>query len=48
MNLNTARIFVRDIASARDFYSNALGLGIKADESAHGYCVFDAGSSTLV
>lgn len=48
MNLNTARVFVRDIASAKDFYADALGLRIKADGSPHGFCVFDAGSSTLV
>jgi len=48
MNLNTARVFVRDIASAKDFYADALGLSIKTDGSSHGFCVFDAGSSTLV
>jgi len=48
MNLNTARIFVYDIDEARNFYSGALGLHLKADGSRHGFCVFDAGSSTLV
>lgn len=48
MNLNTARIFVRDIAKAKTFYSTSLGLLIKADGVAHGYCVFDAGNSELV
>jgi catechol 2,3-dioxygenase-like lactoylglutathione lyase family enzyme len=48
MNLNTARIFVRNIAEARDFYALALGLPLKADGSSQGYCVFDAGASTLV
>ena len=48
MDLNTARIFVRDIASARRFYGDALGLRVKADGTALGFCVFDAGSATLV
>lgn len=48
MNLNTARIFVRDIASAKSFYGGVLGLHIKADGESYGYCVFDAGSATLV
>mgnify|MGYP000897803853 CR=1 FL=1 len=48
MNLNTARVFVRDIASARRFYLEMLGLRIMSDESSHGFCVFQAGSSNLV
>jgi catechol 2,3-dioxygenase-like lactoylglutathione lyase family enzyme len=48
LNLNTARVFVRDIAKAKTFYSMSLGLPIKADGAAHGYCVFDAGNSELV
>jgi catechol 2,3-dioxygenase-like lactoylglutathione lyase family enzyme len=48
MNLNTARVFVRDIEKAKQFYSKSLGLPIKADGAAHGYCVFDAGNSELV
>jgi len=48
LNLNTARIFVRDIAKAKTFYSISLGLPVKADGVAHGYCVFDAGNSELV
>jgi catechol 2,3-dioxygenase-like lactoylglutathione lyase family enzyme len=48
MNLNTARVFVRDIERAKQFYSKSLGLPIKADGAAHGYCVFDAGNSELV
>lgn len=48
MNLNTARVFVRDIASAKGFYAGALGLSIKTDGSSQGFCVFNAGSATLV
>ena len=48
MNLNAVRVFVKDIASAREFYSERLALPIKADGSAYGYCVFNAGSTELV
>jgi predicted enzyme related to lactoylglutathione lyase len=48
MELNTARVFVRDIESAKHFYSEKLGLPIKADGSEYGYCVFKAGSTELV
>jgi predicted enzyme related to lactoylglutathione lyase len=37
VNLNTARVFVRDIEEAKNFYSGALGLPIKAGSSSHGY-----------
>jgi catechol 2,3-dioxygenase-like lactoylglutathione lyase family enzyme len=43
MNLNTARVFVRDLAGAREFYGRTIGLRLKA-----GYCVFDAGNCELV
>jgi lactoylglutathione lyase len=39
MELNTARVFVDDMGSARDFYAVKLGLPLKADGSEHGYCV---------
>lgn len=48
MDLNTARVFVRDIEAARYFYSRGLGLQIKVDGSEYGYCVFKAGSTELV
>jgi catechol 2,3-dioxygenase-like lactoylglutathione lyase family enzyme len=48
LNLNTARVFVRDIEKAKHFYSKSLGLSVKADGVADGYCVFDAGNSELV
>lgn len=48
MELNTARVFVRDIDAAKQFYSSKLGLPLKADGSQHGYCVFKAGHTELV
>lgn len=48
MNLNTARVFVRDIARARSFYAEALGLKLHAQDAARGYCVFNAGNCELV
>ena len=48
MELNTARVFVRDIESAEQFYSGKMGLAIKADGSQYGYCVFKAGRTDLV
>jgi catechol 2,3-dioxygenase-like lactoylglutathione lyase family enzyme len=48
MNLNTARVFVRDIKKAKVFYASALGLPVKAEGLAQGYCVFNAGNSELV
>ena len=48
MELNTARVFVKDIEAARHFYEQKLGLPLTADGSEHGYCVFKAGSTALV
>ena len=48
MELNTARVFVKDIAAVRTFYASQLGLPLKADGSQHGYCVFKAGNTELV
>lgn len=48
MNLNTVRVFVRDIAPAKRFYEQSLGLALRVDGSRYGYCVFDAGNTTLV
>lgn len=48
MNLNTARVFVRDIARARRFYADGLGLKVHAEDLSHGYCVFNAGNCELV
>jgi lactoylglutathione lyase len=48
MELRTARVFVNDLESARQFYLERLGLAIRADGSQHGYCVFGAGIVQLV
>ncbi len=48
MNLNTARVFVRDVAQARRFYAEALGLAPHAQDLARGWCVFNAGNCELV
>ncbi|CAD5374025.1 VOC domain-containing protein [Rubrivivax sp. A210] len=48
MELQTARVFVNNLAAARHFYAELLGLPIKADGSTYGYCVFKAGSTDLV
>ena len=48
MNLSTARVFVRDITQAKQFYAQQLSLPLKADGSEHGFCVFSAGSVELV
>ena len=50
MNLNTVRVFVlvRDLGAAQPFYSNGLGLRLRAGRADLGYCVFDAGNAQLV
>jgi predicted enzyme related to lactoylglutathione lyase len=48
MQLRTARIFVRDLPGASRFYEEILGLPLKADGREQGFCVFDAGSMSLV
>ncbi|MFG6412331.1 VOC family protein [Roseateles sp. DC23W] len=48
MQLNTARVFVKDLVSAKCFYANSLGLPLKVDGERAGYCVFGAGAMDLV
>jgi catechol 2,3-dioxygenase-like lactoylglutathione lyase family enzyme len=48
VNLNTARVFVRDLTAARRFYADALGLSLRASDAVRGYCLFDAGNVELV
>lgn len=48
MNLNAARVFVRDIHRAKAFYGQVLGLKLRADGTARGYALFDAGNCELV
>lgn len=48
MNLNAARIFVRDLVPAAVFYGHTLGLRQIAGGESAGYCVFAAGSTRLI
>ncbi len=48
MNLHTARVFGRDIAQAKSFYTETLGLKPIADSAEQGYCVFSTGGVQLV
>ena len=48
MKLSTARIFVRNIDAAKQFYAGKLGLKVKDDGSPHGYCVFAGGTADIV
>jgi predicted enzyme related to lactoylglutathione lyase len=48
MRLTAVRIFVEDLATARRFYAETLGLTMQFDGSVHGYCVFKAGAADLV
>jgi hypothetical protein len=48
MNLAAARVFVRDIAEARGFYSQQLGLVVEVADEEHGFCMFDTGTTKLI
>jgi len=48
MELNSARVFVRNLAEAQLFYGSLLGLPLKAGGAEHGFCVFAPGSTQLV
>jgi len=47
MELNAARIFVRDIEQARDFYLQ-LGMSLESYHAEQGICIFDAGNIRLI
>lgn len=48
MQLDSARVFVTDIAAACRFYAEQLALPLAVDGSQYGYCVFQAGAVQLV
>lgn len=48
MQLAAARIFVRDLPAARDFYRGILGLELRYDGAAQGFCRFESGALQLV
>jgi catechol 2,3-dioxygenase-like lactoylglutathione lyase family enzyme len=48
MNLAAVRIFVKDVAEAREFYAHRLGFEVVGDNVEHGVCILDAGSAQLI
>lgn len=48
MNLNTARIFVRDLAQAEAFYARTLSIPLGAGGASQGFCLFAAGHTQLI
>jgi catechol 2,3-dioxygenase-like lactoylglutathione lyase family enzyme len=48
MKLAAARIFVRDIAEARRFYTDLLGLHVEISDDERGFCMFDTGDTKLI
>jgi catechol 2,3-dioxygenase-like lactoylglutathione lyase family enzyme len=48
VNLNTARIFVLDLAQAEAFYARTLSLPLRAGGASHGFCLFAPGSTQLI
>lgn len=48
MKLAAVRLFVRNLAAARDFYAAQLGLPLQHDGGADGFCVFDVDGIDLV
>lgn len=48
MQLSAARVFVRDLVAAQEFYEKTLGLRLVAGSSSAGFCVFAVGECQLV
>jgi predicted enzyme related to lactoylglutathione lyase len=48
MNLGAARIFVRNVAEAKSFYADRLGLTLESCRADHGVCIFDTGNTKLI
>jgi len=48
MNLSAVRVFVKDVAEAKAFYAERLGLRVTFGDLAHGVCIFDAGGAQLI
>lgn len=48
MELNTARVFVTNLAQARSFYELALGLPLQTDGASHGFLHFRSGGLDLI
>jgi predicted enzyme related to lactoylglutathione lyase len=48
VNLSAVRVFVRNVAEAKTFYGERLGLKVTLGDLDHGVCMFDAGGAQLV
>jgi len=48
MNLSAVRVFVKDVAEAKTFYAERLGLRVTLGDLEHGVCIFDAGGTQLI
>ena len=48
MNLSAVRVFVKDVAEAKLFYAERLGLRMTLGDLEHGVCIFDAGGAQLI
>jgi predicted enzyme related to lactoylglutathione lyase len=48
MNLSAVRVFVRDVAEAKTFYAERLGLKATLADLDHGVCIFDGGGTQLI
>ena len=48
MKLAALRIYVHQLDRAHEFYAQRLGLPLRADGRAHGWCVFGLGAVDLV
>ena len=48
MKLSALRLFVEDLASARDFYQRVLGLRLTYDGYEHGYCSFESAGINVI
>jgi predicted enzyme related to lactoylglutathione lyase len=48
MKLSAVRLFVRDVAEAKAFYADRLGLIVESYSAQYGVCVFDTGGAKLI
>ena len=48
MQLDTIRIFVSDVARAKPFYQDALGLSLEVDSAEEGFLVFRSADVSIV
>lgn len=48
MKLAAVRIFVSELAAARRFYRDLLGLGLAHEDARAGYCAFQGGAAQVI